>query len=156
MTTDDNSEERYRKKGSTMRSVNQPQTSCHSAIENMNDLNAPACRLPTPDILCNIPGGSHRDTTSRRNNDDQHAAEQSVQDKRPVVFDDGRICGCKSCKKITKTQSKKRRRMIRGMCCFGWIFCCPVFTLAWALRTAPIDKQDLQDDDCYPCYGASK
>jgi len=51
-----------------------------------------------------------------------------------------------------KISPKKVQRLKRGICCLGWIFCFPVFCLGWALRDSPLDRQDLQEDDCYPCF----
>ncbi len=39
-----------------------------------------------------------------------------------------------------------------GLCCVGWIFCCPIFGLTWMMRDSPMDKEDLKDDPCIPCY----
>ena len=41
---------------------------------------------------------------------------------------------------------------LAALCCAGWILCCPIYSLCWALRESHVDEEDLRDDDCYPCF----
>ena len=57
----------------------------------------------------------------------------------------------------TEREVKKRKKRVhsrakRAFCCMGWIFCCPLWTIGWAVLTPPLDNEDLEEDECYPCF----
>ena len=54
-----------------------------------------------------------------------------------------------------KRESSRKKRLARWkpvLCCLGWIFCCPMWTLGWAVMEHHLDDEDLRNDECYPCY----
>ena len=55
--------------------------------------------------------------------------------------------GPRGTKKLRTTCS-----VVAGLCCVGWVVCFPIFCVGWMLREAPVDEEDIREDDCYPCY----
>lgn len=59
-----------------------------------------------------------------------------------------------------KSRQRRKRKLIRGFCCLGWILCCPCWLCGFCLRdditSWPGDESgfetEMQNDPCWPCF----
>lgn len=49
-----------------------------------------------------------------------------------------------------------KERLIKALCCMGWVLFCPCWSLGVCLREHPESMEDLSDDPCWPCFYKSK